>query len=152
MIRISEVGAGVSATRERYLGFLALAAAVLAALMIVGYWPTERLAGTEGISAMIVACGLSLLGSAVGALLFLLVQFKTQAEAMPAVLGSIVLRMALVLAVTTAVAWSGVLANRPFLIWVAISHAALLVVDTRYALAEVRSKPASAGSTGGFQA
>ncbi len=152
MTRISEVGADVSATRERYLGFLVLAAAVLAALMALGYLPTERLAGAEGISAMIVACAVSLLGSAVGALPFLLIQLKTQADAMPAVMGSIVLRMALVIAVTTAVAWSGVLANPPFLIWVALSHAALLIVDTRYALGEVRSKPAPAGSTGGFQA
>ncbi len=149
MTRISEVGADVSATRERYLGFLALAAAVLAVLMILGYLPTERLAGSEGISAMVVACGLSLLASAFGALPFLLIQFKTQAEAMPAVLGSIVLRMALVIAVATAVAWSGILANRPFLIWVALSHAVLLVVDTRYALAEVRSKAAPAGSASG---
>lgn len=148
MTRISELGADVSATRERYFGFLAKAAAVLAALLALGYLPTERLAGAEGVSAMIAACGVSLLGSTVGALPFLLIHFRTQAEAMPAVMGSIVLRMAAVISVATAVAWSGILANPPFLIWVALSHAALLVVDTGYALTEVRSKAVPAGNVG----
>ncbi len=145
MTRNSEVEAGVSAARERYLSFLKLAAATLAVLLALGFLPTERLAGDEGISAMVVGCGVSMVGSVAGTLPFLLSQSRTQVEVMPAVMGSIAVRLVAVIALAAAVAWSGTVANRLLLIWVAISHAGLLVADTRYARAEVRSKTAWTG-------
>ncbi len=138
--QVSEQGAAVPTARARYLSFLKLAVAILAVFLAIGYLPTERLAGESGITAMVAGCGISLVGSVAGTMPFLLSRSRTQTETFPAVMGSIALRMAVVIALAAVVVWSGAFANKPLLAWVAISHAGLLVADTLYARAEVRSK------------
>ena len=125
--------------QARYPGFLKLAAAILIGLLAVGYLPTVNSAGDEGVSAMFTGSGVSLLASVAGTLPLLLSQARTPVEMMPAVMGSIALRLVAVVALAAAVVWSGTLATRPFLVWVAISHVGLLVADTLYARGRVRS-------------
>ncbi len=122
----------------QYLGFLEQAAVVLVVLLALGYLPTAKTAGEEGLSAMVAGTGVSLVGSVAGTVPLLLSRSRTAAEAMPAVIGSIALRLVLVIALAAAVALSGVFATRPLLVWVALSHAGLLVPDTLYARARMR--------------
>ena len=122
-----------------YPGFLKLAAAILIGLLALGYLPTVRAAGGEGVAAMVAGGGVSLVASVVGTVPFLLSQARAPAEIMPAVMGAIALRLAAVVVLAAAVVVSGSFATRPLLLWVAISHAGLLVADTLWARARVRS-------------
>ena len=125
--------------RVRYGRFLKLAAAVLIGLLALGYLPTVRSAGADGVSAMVAGGAVSLAASVAGTLPLLLSHGRTPADVMPAVMGSIALRLTLVILLTATVVWSGTFATRPLLIWVAISHVCLLVADTLYARGVVRS-------------
>lgn len=124
---------GSPADGREYLGFLARALAVIAGLLVLGYVPTVRLAGDGAVPAMLAGCGLSLVASLAGTVPIVLARQRTALEAMPSVIGSITLRIALVLALATAAALSGWFVNKPLLLWVAISHVGLLVVDTHFA-------------------
>ena len=117
-----------------------LAAAIAVALLALGYLPTKRLAGSEGVPAMFAGSGVSLVGSVAGTVPLLLSRGRTAVEIMPVLLGSIAVRMAAVVVLAVAVAWSGTFAIRPLVAWVAISHAGLLIADTLYAHGEVRSR------------
>ena len=132
-----------------YPRFLGNAAGILASLLALGYLPTARLAGDEGVRAMAAGCGVSLVGSVVGTVPFLLSRSRTAIEAMPVVIGSIALRMAAVIALASLTALTGLFAVKPLLVWVAISHAGLLVADTVYARAEVRGKTGAIPPKGG---
>ncbi len=132
MIRIHEA-------RPSYLGFLKLASAILVGLFVLGYLPTVRSAGEDGVSAMFAGGGVSLAASVAGTVPFLLSQARTPAEAIPAVMGSIALRLAVVVVLATAVVLTGTFAIRPLLVWVAISHAGLLVADTHYGRGRIRA-------------
>ena len=128
-----------AATGDRYLGLLKALAGILVVLLVVGYLPTARLAGEQGVVAMVAGCGVSLMGSVAGTVPFLLSRNWTPVESMPVLLGSMALRIVVVVALAAAAALTFELAIKPFLIWVAISHAGLLVADTSYARAQVRS-------------
>ncbi len=132
------------AARGRYLGFLKLVAGVLAALLTLGYLPTMRWTGDKGVSAMVAGCAVSLVGSVAGTLPLLLSRGRSQIEAVPVVLGSIALRLTVVVLLAAAVALLSPVAIEPFLIWVGISHVSLLVVDTLYARSEVLAREARA--------
>lgn len=144
MTRSSEQGS--PADRDRYLGFLKLAAGILAALLIVGYLPTVRLAGDKGITAMLAGCGVSVVGSMAGTIPLLLSRGRTAVEAVPVLLGTIALRLTVVVLLAAAVALAGLVAIKPFLVWVAASHVGLLVADTLYARGEVRARDLAAGA------
>ncbi len=126
-------------THPSYLSFLKLAAAILVGLFALGYLPTVRSAGEDGVPAMFAGGGVSLAASVAGTVPFLLSQARTAVEIMPAVMGSIALRLGVVVVLAAAVVWSGMLATRPLLVWVALSHAGLLVADTLWARGRVRS-------------
>ncbi len=140
MTRISEGGA--SAAWERYPRFLTTSAGILAALFAAGYLPTARLAGEEGIMAMATGGGTSLVGSLAGTVPLVMSRSRTPIEAMPVLIGSIALRMVVVVALAALVAWAAPVATKPFLVWVAVSHAGLLVADTIFARGVVRAKDA----------
>ena len=131
------------ALAARYFGFLKWAGGLSAALLALGFLPTVRLAGEKGLSAMAAGCGVSLAGSIAGTTPFLLARGRSAAEIVPVLLGSIALRLIVVLTLAGITAWVGLLANRPFLLWVAISHLGLLVADTLYARAEVQARTAT---------
>ena len=131
---------GITAVGGSSSSFLKLAAVILVSLLVLGALPTIRLTGKEGLWAMVMGCGVSLVGSAAGTVPLLMSRGRTQVEALPSVLGSIVLRMAAVIALAAAVALSGLFATKPLLVWVAISHLGLLVADTIFARREVLAR------------
>ena len=125
--------ASAVARRTAYLKFAGLAIAIVALVAAIGWKPTEQLAGGEGVKAMLVGCGLSLLASLLGALP---VAFGDPSPTMATTwtLAATAIRLAVAVLGAVVVLLSGRFAAAPLLLWVALSHGALLVVDARFAL------------------
>ena len=127
------------ATR-RYLRFLALAAAAAALLGAAGWLPTRNLAGGGGLAAMGAALALCWLASAFGGMPVLLAETATAAAGaaprLPVVvaLGSMGVRLAVVVGLALAAALSGLVATQPLLVWTALGYLGLLAIDTAYVL------------------
>jgi len=130
------------------LKFAGLCLAVTVAAGAVGWIPTVRRAGPEGAVALLAGCGVSLAAALIGGLVIARVPGTTpqgsgvqgsalQAgpQALFATLGAMGVRLVLVLGLGTAVALSGAVAVKPFLLWMGLSYLALLPGETRYALA-----------------
>lgn len=83
---------------------------------------------------MLAGCAISLLGSLAGSLVIKGIPRLASGAAVSAMMGSMALRLVVVLIFAASLAVTGWLRPAPLLLWVAISHAALLVADTRYAL------------------
>lgn len=121
--------------------FLGYAAGILALLWVIGYFPTLRLAGESGPIAMVAGSFLSLVGSVVGTMPFVWFRDRQQGDFVARAMGAIALRLSVVIVLALAVALSGFFANAPLLIWVAISHAGLLVADTFFARSQFSDQP-----------
>jgi hypothetical protein len=117
-----------------YVRFLAWAAVVAAAVGAIGAVPTRRLAGEDGLSALIAGCVIGLLSSAIGGLPIALVRDRTPAGRVMAMMGSMAARLLAVAILGVAAVLSGWFAPVPLLLWIAISYAALLGVDAWYAV------------------
>lgn len=121
-----------------YARFLALAVAVTVAVGGIGLVPTRRLAGEDGLPALLAGCLIGLLSSALGGLPVALIRDRTPAAQVLAVMGSMAVRLLAVAVLGIAAALSGWFATIPLVLWIAISYAALLGVDAWYA---VSSRP-----------
>ena len=117
-----------------YLRFLAWAAVVAVAVGAIGAWPTRRLAGDDGIPALVAGCLIGFLSSALGGLPIALVRNRTPASRMVASMGAMGVRLLAVVVLGAAAVLSGWFARTPLLLWIAVSYAALLGVDAWYAL------------------
>jgi hypothetical protein len=121
---------------RRYLGFAAVAALVAGALAAAAAAVGGETGAWPGTAAGAVAgCAVSLAASLAGGLAIALRPPEPRAVAARA-LTAMAVRLAAVAALAAVVALSGRVPVRPLLLWTAISHVALLAVDTRYALAE----------------
>ena len=145
---------------RRYLRFLALAAGAAALLAALGWLPTRNLAGEAGGAALLAACAVCWMASALGGVPVLLAEAEREpgdgpGHPPPAVtFGSMLVRLAAVAGLALAVTLSGLVARTPFLVWTALGYLALLVVDTRYALGGgatrgTRANETKAGRDGG---
>ncbi len=125
---------------RRYLRFLALAAAAAALLGAAGWLPTRNLADGGGLAAMGAALALCWLASAFGGMPVLLAETANAAAGaaprLPVVvaLGSMGVRLAVVVGLALAAALSGLVATTPLLVWTALGYLGLLAVDTAYVL------------------
>jgi hypothetical protein len=117
-----------------YARFLALATVVTAAVGAVGYVPTRRLAGEEGLPALVAGCLIGLLSSALGGLPVALGRDRSPAGRVTLMMGSTAVRLLAAVLLGVAAVLSGRFATKPLLLWGAISYAALLAVDAWYAL------------------
>lgn len=117
-----------------YLRFLMWALAAAAALALLGWVPTRRLAGSEGLSALVAGCGVGLLASLVGGIPVALGRRAGPGAGYSMTMASMAVRLAVVAALGLAAALSGAFEIAPLLLWVAISYMGLLVVDTWYAV------------------
>ncbi len=119
-----------------YLRFLAWALAAVVVAAALGFVPTRRLGGAEGLSSMIAGCVVGWAASALGGIPVALGRGKAlnPAARLQAMLASMGLRFAVVLALGAAAAFSGWFGLKPLLLWIAISYVALLSVDTWYAV------------------
>jgi hypothetical protein len=122
---------------KRYLKFCGLSVAITVLLALLGWKPTENLAGESGVVAMLAGCGISLLASLLGALP---VAFGSMTAAMATTwtLASTAIRLAVAVLGAVGLLLSGWFLPLPLLLWVALSHLALLAVDTRFALRAAR--------------
>lgn len=118
-----------------YLGFLASAAAILLALLLVGFEPTRRLAGQLAVPAMTIGCLISLLAALVGTLPVFLARGRKAADTVPALLASMVARLLTALMLLVIAGTNPKLAPlmNTLVVWLLISHAALLVAEIRFA-------------------
>ena len=123
---------------KSYMRFLAWAAAVTVAVGAIGFWPTRRLAGDDGIPALIAGCLIGLLSSALGGLPIALIRNRAPASQVIASMGAMGARLLAVVVLGAATLLSGWFAPIPLLLWIAISYAALLGVDAWYALRAAR--------------
>jgi hypothetical protein len=122
---------------KAYLKFCGLAVAIAAALILLGWQPTENLAGATGATAMVAGCSISLLASLLGALP---VAFGDLSGALATTwnLAATLIRLTVAVLGAVAVLLAGDFQPEPLLVWVALSHLALLAVDTRFALRAVQ--------------
>ena len=127
-----------------YLRFLAWAGVVAVAVGAIGLWPTRRLAGDDGVPALVAGCLVGFLSSALGGLPIALIRDQAPASRLIASMGAMGARLLAVVALGAATLLSGWFAPVPLLLWIAISYAVLLGVDAWYALrtAQEAAKPA----------
>jgi hypothetical protein len=122
---------------RRYLLFVGVIAGLSLVLLAIGYVPTRSLAGAAALPAMLLACAISFIGSAVGALPIATAR-AGGLEGLKRFTASVVLRLLLVAALAGAVLWFLDPERKPFLLWLAISYLVLLVADTGFAQAVFR--------------
>lgn len=144
---------------RRYLGFLAAATLVAAAVGALGVPFTRAAAGSAGVEAMVAALVVCWASAAVGGLPIVRAAHRTAARGaatpgaatamLTATLAAMALRLAAVVAGAALVALAGVVPRGPFLAWIGIGYLALLVVETRYAVSEVRRQAASGAAASG---
>ena len=128
----------VSSDGMSYGRFVTLAVLLVCGLWSLGWIPTERLAGERGPAAMIAGGLTSLLASLLGTLPMARFSGGRPVDAVPVSLGTVAIRLILILFLTLGVAVSGLFATTPLLLWVVISHLGLLVVDTVFVSSQLR--------------
>lgn len=117
-----------------YLSFLGTSVVMIALLMVLGFEPTRRLVGRLALPAMGIGCLISLLAALVGSLPVFLARGRKPADTVPALLVSMGARLLTTLMLLV-IAWSNAklapLMNT-LVVWLLISHAALLVAEIRF--------------------
>ncbi len=122
---------------RRYLLFLAALVGLTLVLLAAGYLPTRSMAGDAALRAMLLACCVSFIGSAVGGLPIATARAGGM-EGLKRFTASMVLRLLVVAALAGVVIWLLGPERKPFLLWLAISYLILLVADTGFAQAVLR--------------
>ncbi len=127
-----------------YLWFTIRTVACAAILAALGYVPTTRIVGGEGIDSMLAACGICLAGSLIGAIPMALAKSRqlpartAGQTVLTAVLSSMALRLLVVVVLGVVVALGEWFHRPSLLVWLGISYCGLLVPDTHFALAVLR--------------
>ncbi len=122
---------------RRYLLFLAGLAALTGLLLALGYLPTRSAGGRPALAAMLLACGVSFVGSAVGGLPIALAR-SGGVEGLKLFMVSMISRLLVVALLAGAVVLVAAPPRNPFLIWLGASYLVLLVADSSYAWASLR--------------
>jgi len=117
-----------------YLLFVSILLGTVALLIAVGWVPTRNLGGEGAIWAMITGCAVSLAGSALGGIPAAMAAGRPAIDRSNLLLGSLAIRLLLVLALILAVVFASPLPRKPFLVWLVISYLVLLPVDSIAAL------------------
>jgi L-cystine uptake protein TcyP (sodium:dicarboxylate symporter family) len=120
---------------RQYVRFLGLAVGLVVALCAVGYVPTRRLSGENGVAAMAAGCGISLVAAAAAGLLLTAVAAQTPEARMQRGFLAMVVRLAVVTVLGVAVVLSGAFARTPLLFWMATAYLVLLPLEVKLAIA-----------------
>jgi phosphoglycerol transferase MdoB-like AlkP superfamily enzyme len=120
-------------SREVRFGLTTLGLAT--AMILLGYFPTQQLAGVDSTLSMVAGVAVGLAASWAGAVPVMLTRDRVGAFG-PGnlVLAAMLVRLAVVLALSLAIALSGKVDRGVFLIWVAAGYMVLLAADTHYAV------------------
>ena len=119
---------------SRYARFLGLAVALVLALGAAGFVPTRRLAGDDGIPAMLAGCAIGLMSAALAGLLLVAMAAETPEARMKRSFLAMVARLAVVVALGAASVLSGAFSTQPLLLWIGIAYMALLPLEVRLAI------------------
>ncbi len=114
-----------------YLSFLALTACTVVGLMALGHFPTRELAGDGALAAMVAGCLISFVAALIGTVPVMLARGLAAPNTVSPVMASMAMRLGAVALMGVAAAWSGWFETGPLLIWLLISHTALLAADIR---------------------
>jgi hypothetical protein len=118
----------------RFAWFLGMAAALSLVMCAIGWVPTSRLAGPDGILAMVLGCGIGL-AAAVAAVAFLATMAAETPEArMQRAFLAMFVRLVAAVLLGTAAVLSGEVARQPLLVWIAVAHVVLLPLEVRLAI------------------
>ena len=120
---------------RQYVRFLGLAVGLVVALCAVGYVPTRRLSGENGVVAMAAGCGISLVAAAAAGLLLTAVAAQTPEARMQRGFLAMVVRLAVVTVLGVATVLSGAFARTPLLFWMAAAYLVLLPLEVKLAIA-----------------
>jgi hypothetical protein len=121
---------------RRYTRFLGVAVGLVVALGAVGYVPTRRLAGDDGVIAMAAGCGISLVAAALAGWLLTAVAAETPQARMQRSFLAMIVRLVVVAVLGVAASLSGAFVRAPLLFWMAAAYLALLPLEVRLAIAE----------------
>ena len=121
----------------RFLVLILAAAGVVAAL---GYLPTRRLAGTEGVVAMLGGCAVTMIASMIGAVSIAVAARRPSGVTPQVIMVATSVRLVVVLVLGGAAVLSGLFERGPLLIWVALSYLAQLAVDTWLAVKALKNE------------
>ncbi len=124
-----------------WLRFALSAVAVTTLLVLVGIPITRKLAGDTAVPALLLACAVSLAAALVGAVIILRSRDLGGPKGVFAAMAAMGARLVIVALAGLLIALSGWVALKPFLLWLALSYMALLIVDTRLIL--VQGDPSS---------
>lgn len=113
-----------------YLRLVGLIVAVAVLLGAVGIVPTRRIAGDNGIPAMIAGIVGSVLAGSIGLIPAVFARQKAPADRQVAMLGATSLRMLVTLALVCVLVFGGWFERKTLVTWSAISYVVLLVVET----------------------
>lgn len=129
----------LTAEYGRLLGVATLAGAVLVG---IGWVPTSRMAGPDGLLAMGVGIGISYFAAMVAGLAIVFFRARTPGERQVMAMGAMAARMALTLGLFLGAALLKVAALRPMALWMAVSYLVFLVVETVFFVRLVRGREA----------
>jgi hypothetical protein len=118
----------------RYARFLGLAVAVVIGLCAIGWIPTQRLAGSAAIAAMVAGNAISLLAAALAGGLLIAVGAATAEARMQRGFLAMVVRLTVVVVLGAAAVLSGEFVRAPLLLWIALAYVALLPLEVRLAI------------------
>ena len=113
------------------LRFLGAETLIAAALCGIGWLPTERLAGSAALPAMVAGCGISLMTTVLSAWMMTQVDGSTPEGRMRRGMFAMFARLGLVIALSAAAVLSGEFQVRPLLFWMAAAYLALLPLEVR---------------------
>lgn len=104
------------------------------AVGLLGYFPTLRIAGSAGVSAMCAGIAVSLVAGCVGAVPVGLAAQGDPTRVPQAILTATAVRMVVVMAITVSLVFSGWFDRAALGLWVGMAYLAMLFVDTLYAV------------------
>ena len=119
---------------SRYARFLVVTVAIVLTLCAVGVVPTRRLAGSTGVSGMLVGCAIGLVSAAVAGLLLVVIEAETPDARMRRSFLAMVARLAVVAGLGAVAVLSDLAPTSPLLLWIAISYMVLLPFEVRLAI------------------
>jgi len=126
--------AGRGTVIRSYLTLVVVAVASAMVLMGLGYVPTSRVAGRDGVAAMVVGCVISWIAGCVGAIPVARAIGGRSRSAVNAILTATSIRFGAALVLVVPAALSGLVERKGLVLWVGISYVSMLGVDTLLAV------------------
>ncbi len=117
-----------------YFRLLLLLLATATGLLLAGYVPTREVGGSQAVWAMFTGCAVSFLGSVVGGVPLALASVRPVTARLNYLLGSLALRLLVVLGGVLLVVLASPVERPAFLVWVVLSYLIFLSVDSLVAL------------------